>query len=60
MKFNPGSLRPDDSDAKRDPVANLKFTVVTVVGVRSTGESRKPEEPTLTERVLLFLDRRAA
>ena len=63
MRFNPGF--PDHPGARQGPAPNSLLTVITVVEVAefpSPPESRRSrmEEPTLTERVLLFLDRRAA
>lgn len=63
MKFNSGS--PDDRGVRRDTAPNFPLTVITVVAVAefpTIPERRRSwmEEPTLTERVLLFLDRRAA
>jgi hypothetical protein len=60
MKFNSGF-----PDARRNPAPNPPLMVITVVDVAefpTTPESRRSrvEEPTLTERVLLFLDQRAA
>lgn len=63
MKFNSGF--PDDPGPRQGPAPNPPLRVITVVEVAefpTSAESRRPrvEEPTLTERVLLFLDRRAA
>lgn len=61
MKFNSGF--PNDSGTGRDPAPNPLFSVITVVDIAEWGTiscRSRVEEPTLTERVLLFLDQRAA
>ncbi len=72
MKINPDSMRPDDPEAKRGSALTTHLTVVTVVGMAAIRRGNERElwidpvpEPmselkTLTERVLIFLDERAA
>jgi hypothetical protein len=67
MKNNPDWLRPGDPDARRGSVSIVGFTVVTVTDVavfRTTSKTARCEDLqkpcTLTERVLTFLNRRAA
>ena len=65
MEFNRDSERPDDPGAGGDTALTPRLRVITVVGImgdRTHAESRCPEseELTLTERVLMFLDRQAA
>jgi len=63
MEFNRGSERPDDAGAGDTALTRLRvITVVGVMGERTNAAARCPEteELTLTERVLLFLDRQAA
>jgi hypothetical protein len=65
MKSNPDFSRPDGPDAERNSTPNPQLTVVTRISVVASGTGlaaqRSPaEEPTLTERVLLFLEQHAA
>jgi len=60
MRFSSGS--PDDSGVRRYASSKPPLTVITVVEIAASETIPEPRhgEPTLTERVLMFLDRRAA
>ena len=59
MKFNPDSMRPDNTGASRDSAQNPHLTVTVAVRIaRPPAEAGTPN--TLTERVLMFLDHHAA
>ncbi len=71
MKINPDSTRSDEPDATRGSALTAHLTIVTVVGmaaIRRGNECELWRDPvpevselkTLTERVLIFLDERAA
>ena len=60
MRFSSGS--PDDSGVRRYASSKPPLTVITVVDTAASETSfeSRPSEPTLTERVLRFLEQRAA
>jgi len=62
MHCNPEAACPDDPDAVRESTDHPQLTKLDVVAARPAFESRRAamHEPTLTERVLMFLDRHAA
>ncbi len=60
MRFSPGS--PDDFGERRYASSKPPLTVITVIeiAVSQTHLESRQVEPTLAERVLEFLDQRAA
>jgi hypothetical protein len=58
MKFNPELVRPSDSGAERNVIPNARLLGEEVTQVPVPDEAETPI--TLTERVVRFLDNRAA